>query len=195
MKPEERFHKFDSSNAERLLSEERARLHPPRQVLALLDLRPGQVVADVGCGPGFFTLPLARSVQPGGRIFALDIVPEMLDRLRELLAAHGVSNVDPLLSQESSLPLTDVSCDRLLGAFLLHELADPAASLGEMRRVLRPQGSGVVVEWFPQESPMGPPLHVRVSPDHAAGLLRAAGFTTEPPATIGPYSYAIVFRR
>jgi len=193
--PEHRFHKFDPSNAERLLSEERAELHPPQRVLALLDLRAGQVVADVGCGPGFFTLPIARAVQPGGRVFALDIVPEMLDRLRGRLGAHGVSNVDPLLSQESSLPLGDMSCDRLLAAFLLHELADPAASLSEMRRVLRPHGSGVVAEWFARESPVGPPLRVRVPPHRAAAWLRAAGLTPEPPVTLGPYSYVIAFRR
>lgn len=193
--PGEHYHKFDPSNAERLLSEERADLHPLDQVLALLDLRPGQTVTDVGCGPGYFTLPIARAVGPGGRVFALDIAPGMLDRLRQRLGEHGISNVDPLLSEESALPLADTSCDRVLAAFLLHELVDPAASLGEIRRVLRPQGSGVIVEWLPRESPMGPPLRVRVPPDRAAAWLRAAGFAPERAVAIGPYSYAIAFRR
>lgn len=190
-----RFHKFDPARAERLLSEERASALPPEDVLALLDAQPGHVAADVGCGPGFFALPLARRVRPGGRVLALDIVPEMLARLRDRLAAEGVENVEPILSEEARLPLPPESCDRALLVNLLHELANPAALLAEVARVLRPGGRGVAVDWAPRPSPMGPPLDVRVAPTRAGEWLRIAGLTPEPAGDLGLYSYAIVFRR
>ena len=61
-----RFHKFNPANAARLLAAERAEIHPPDEVLALLALRSGHIAADVGCGPGYYTLPIARAVAPEG---------------------------------------------------------------------------------------------------------------------------------
>jgi len=190
-----RFHKFDPANAARLLSDDRSQLHPPAEALAMLDLHPGQVVADVGCGPGFLTIPIARLVQPGGRVFAVDIRPEMLALLRGRLAAEEIAHVRPVLSQESLLPLHGESCGRVLATFLLHELEDPAAFLRELRRVLRPGGRGLAADWAPRESPAGPPLDVRVPEDRASEWLRAAGLDPDPPVSFGPYSYAIVFHR
>jgi len=190
-----RFHKFDPANADRLLSEERAQIHPPAEALALLDLHPGQVVADVGCGPGFLTIPIAHVVQPGGRVMAVDIRPEMLALLRGRLAAAGITHVRPMLSQESLLPLGDEGCARLLAAFLLHELVDPTAFLSEVRRVLQSGGRGLAVDWAPRESPVGPPLDARVPADHAIEWLRTAGLVPDPAVPFGPYSYAIVFHR
>ncbi len=190
-----RFHKFDPANAARLLSEERAQMHPPAEALALLDLHPGQVVADIGCGPGFLTIPIARLVQPGGQVFAVDVRGEMLALLRERLSAEGLTHVRPLLSQESILPLDDESCGRLLAAFLLHELADPAAFLREIRRVLGPGGRGLAIDWAPHESPAGPPLDARVPADRATEWLRAAALVPDAPVPFGLYSYAIVFHR
>jgi len=190
-----RFHKFDPARAERLLAEDRASMHPPQDVLALLDLHPGQIVADIGCGPGFFTLPIARRVQPDGRVIAVDIVPELLALLRQRVAAADIAHVDSRLSEESHFPVDSESCDRLLAAFLLHELADPAAFMREVRRVLRPGARGLAVDWGPQESPVGPSLDVRVPPGRAADWLRAAGLTPDPAVDLGPYSYAVVFHR
>jgi len=190
-----KYHKFDPANAARLLSDDRAHMHPPAEALAMLDLHPGQVVADVGCGPGFLTIPLARLVQPGGQVFALDIRPEMLALLRGRLAAEGLAHVHPLLSRESQLPLDDGGCGRVLATFLLHELADPGAFLREIRRVLKPGGRGLAADWAPRESPVGPPLDARVPEDRAMEWLRAAGLTPDPPVPFGPYSYAIVFHR
>ena len=195
MSDSHRYHKFDPANAARLLSDERAEMHPPQEVLALLDLHPGEVVADVGCGPGFFTLPIARAVAPGGEVVALDIRPEMLTLLRERLSAERMDHVRPVLSQESVLPLDDGGCGCLVATFLLHELVDPQSFLREVRRVLRPGGRGLAVDWEARESPAGPPLEARVPAERASEWLRAAGLVAEPPVPFGPYSYAIVFRR
>ena len=190
-----RFHKFNPANAARLLAAERAEIHPPDEVLALLALRSGHIAADVGCGPGYYTLPIARAVGPEGGVLALDIRPEMLALLEERLFAERIGHVRPVLSSESQLPVADAGCDRLLAAFLLHELADPAALLGEVRRVVRPGGRGLAVDWAPRESPSGPPLEVRVPAGRADEWLRAAGLVPEPAVDFGPHSYAIVFHR
>jgi ubiquinone/menaquinone biosynthesis C-methylase UbiE len=190
-----RFWKFDPANAERLLSEDRHRMHSPELLLGMLNLRPRDIVADIGCGPGFFTVPVAERIRPGGRVVAIDTAPEMLALLRRRLTVSQLTQIAPIHSEESRLPLRTEACDRVLLAFLLHELVDPLAFLAEVRRVLRPSGVGVLADWLPTESPAGPPLDVRVPPDRAAERLRAAGLEPSPHANLGPYSYAIPFRR
>ncbi len=176
------------------MSADRHRLHPPDHVLRLLDPQPGHIVADVGCGPGFFTVPIAERVRPTGHVVALDTVPEMLAYLRRRVGESLLGNVTAVRSQESRLPLGIGVCDRVLLAFLLHELEDPPAFLAEVRRVLRPDGLGVLADWYPTESPAGPPMEVRVPPARAAERLRAAGLTPYTKADLGPFSYAMAFR-
>ncbi len=190
-----RFWKFDPANAARLLADERSGIHPPDEALALLDLDRGQLVADIGCGPGFFTVPMARRLLPTGRVAALDIAMEMLQRLRRRIAAAGLSNVLPAQSEESRLPLPGGACDRVLLAFLAHELEAPDVFFAEVARVLRPGGRGLVVDWAPRESPIGPPLHVRVPATSVQERLAHSGLRPGEPAAFGPYSYTVPFVR
>jgi len=197
MEPQHRHHhKFDPANAARLLSEERAQMLPPARVLELLDAQPGDIAADIGCGPGFFALPLAQRVTAqGGRVLACDTSPAMLDILRRRALEAGGAAVETLLSEESRLPLADGACDRVLLACLLHELESPESFLAEVRRVLRPGGRGLAVDWQARETPVGPPPASRVPPDMASAWLAAAGLTAAPAVDVGPYSYGIVFHR
>jgi ubiquinone/menaquinone biosynthesis C-methylase UbiE len=190
-----RFWKFDPANAARLLADERAGIHPRDEALALLELERGQLVADIGCGPGFFTVPMAERILPGGRVAALDIAVDMLQHLRHRIAAAGLRNVLPAQSEESRLPLPGGACDRVLLAFLAHELEAPDVFFREVTRVLRPGGRGLVVDWAPRESPIGPPLDVRVPATSVRERLMRAGLRPGEPAEFGPYSYAVPFVR
>jgi ubiquinone/menaquinone biosynthesis C-methylase UbiE len=189
--------KFDPGKADVLVSAERQQRLPAEAVLDLLEVGPGHVLADVGCGPGHVALPAARRVGPAGRVLAMDVSPAMLERLRGRLGEHGgPANLDLLLSEESRLPAAAAACDRLLLCCVIHELADPAVFFAEVARVLRPGGLGLIVEWQPWESPVGPPLKFRVPPPQALAWLRAASLAPEePPREHGPYHYAIRFRR
>lgn len=190
-----RFWKFDPANAGRLVSSARADVHPPEHVLSLLDPRRGHIVADVGCGPGYFTIPIAERVQPAGRVAALDIAPEMLSRLRVRATAAGVRNVALVQSEESRLPLAAAAYDRILLAFLMHELEAPDDVLRDVREALRPGGLGVVIDWMPRETPAGPPLEVRVPAERVRERLETVGLAPQAPVDLGPHSYAVVFRR
>lgn len=166
-------HKFQPHRWELLLSEERHQLLDPEAFLEQVGVRAGMRVADLGAGPGFFTLPLARRVGERGHVYALDVAPGMIDVLR----ARGLPpNVEALPSEESRLPLPDSSVDLELLAFVLHEVHEPPAFLAEARRVLRPGGELVVLEWVPQEEEQGPPLHERLTREQSTALLAAGGF-------------------
>lgn len=116
-------------------------------LIAPADIRAGQTVADFGCGPGGLTLELARRVGAAGRVLALDINADFLDRTRALAADAGVAaQVEPRLLQDERIPADDGSFDRLVCKNVLEYVADPAASIAEFHRVLKPGGLAHVTD-------------------------------------------------
>ena len=116
-------------------------------LLAKLDLQPGQTVADLGCGSGYYSRRMATAVGPEGTVFAVDIQPEMLRILRELAAREGISNIVPVQSQEDDPYLPEGEIDWILLVDVYHELQQPEPMLAAMREALAPGGRIALVEY------------------------------------------------
>ena len=101
-------HKFDPENRKKLNSKQRQEILPPAQILMDIGLGSHTVWADIGCGTGFFTIPLANEVK---QVYALDIRTEMLSDLSESLTQLQIQNVNVLQSEESHFPLPDQLVD------------------------------------------------------------------------------------
>ena len=183
-------HKFHLSNLHKLKDPERLKTQDPELLWHLFaDLAVGTVV-DIGAGLGFFAIPFSRQVAQG-KVYACDISEEMLDYLREAINAEGVVNVEPVHMEEVAVPLPDGVGDVLFMANLHHELDHPELSMGESLRLLRPGGRIAIMDWKPEETPKGPPLHVRVAPATVRSQLAAAGFTAVCDHDLLPYHYVI----
>lgn len=186
-------HKFDPVNRAHLDSAERRAYLDPDRILRSFRIEPRWKIADIGAGVGFFALPAARLVGPQGRVYAVDLAPEMLEDLERKLASAGVANVEPLLSTEDRVPLDDRSVDLAFLACVLHELAGTGTLL-ECRRILKPRGILAVVDWKKLEQEIGPPRAHRLDEDEARAAIRDAGFKAERTFEAGPYHYAIEAR-
>jgi ubiquinone/menaquinone biosynthesis C-methylase UbiE len=166
----------------------------PDEVVAALRLRPGQTACDVGAGPGYFTLRLARAVGAAGRVYAVDVEPRILDALREGLAKSGLRNVTPVLALADDPLLPAAACDVVLIVDTYHHFPERVAYLGRLARALRPGGRIVNVDYHKRETPVGPPLAHRLSREAFLGEAQSAGLVvTEEPAFL-PYQYFIVLR-
>lgn len=185
-------HKFDPSRSERLLDEERLRWQAPERVLGHLDLRPGETLVDIGCGPGYFSFPAARLVSPGGRVYAVDISLDMLMQLGRRLYGEGVSNVETVLSRETNIPLPDGCADAALLSNVLHEADAPAALLAEARRLVRPGGRLLVAEWQRRPTPVGPPVEERLDPEPVRRLAEGAGWRCLATVDAGDYHWGLL---
>ncbi len=131
-----------------------------RRMLEALHVKPGQTVVDFGCGNGYHTLQLAKLVGETGRVLAVDIQPEMLRLLDARMESEGVTNVEPILSQQHDPCLPEAAADLILLVDVYHELSYPEEVLGGLRRALKPRGRVVLVE-FRAEDPMVP-----IKPEH-----------------------------
>jgi len=171
--------KFDPAHAERLVSEERRRWTDPDALVARLGVRRGDTLADIGCGPGFYTLPLARAAAPG-TVWGFDVQAEMVRRAHERAAHEHVPNARFALVPEVGLPVEDGVLDGAFCACVLHEAEQPDAFLAEIRRALKPAGWLCLIEWHKRPMDRGPAVESRLSADETRALLAAAGF--EPRA-------------
>lgn len=166
----------------------------PDQVIAALSLRPGQVACDVGAGPGYFTLRLARAVGPQGRVYAVDVEPKILDALRERLAASGLRNVTPVLALADDPLLPAAACDVILIVDTYHHFPDRVAYLGRLTRALRRGGRIVNVDYHKRETPVGPPVEHRLSREEFLVEAQSAGLVVAEEPTFLPYQYFVVLR-
>ncbi|PNX52911.1 MAG: hypothetical protein BV458_07215 [Thermoplasmata archaeon M9B2D] len=124
-----------------LNSRPRKRIQPPRMLVEALGLRPGAIVAEIGCGPGTFTIDVAKAVSPNGHVYAIDIQQGMLDQLQSNIDREHIANVYPILADASGrIPLDEESVDFIYSVTVLPEIPDRIGALKEVRRLLKSGG-------------------------------------------------------
>jgi precorrin-6B methylase 2 len=153
-------HVMGHEGADWLERPEREEEERPALVVDALKLRPGDVVADIGAGSGYFTWRLAKAVGTQGKVFAVDVQPEMLTILRTNVTARGLMNVLPVLGTVSDPGLPTNAVDLAILVDVYHEFSHPHEMMSSICRALKPGGRLVFVE-YRAEDPLVPikPLH------------------------------------
>jgi len=158
------------------MSERRREHMPPEEALSELITRTDMKIADIGCGVGYFAIPMAQRLDLG-TVYAIDLQENMIEATRESARQAGLSNVETLVAPSTALPLDESSIDAVLMAMVFHDLHEQPESLEEARRVLKPGGSLYFVEWDRVESDFGPPMEIRIRPEELSERVEAAGFS------------------
>jgi ubiquinone/menaquinone biosynthesis C-methylase UbiE len=166
----------------------------PAEVLRALRLEAGQVVCDIGAGPGYFALRLSREVGVRGAVFAVDVEPRMLEVLRNRIQKKGVSNVVPVLGLPSDPLIPGDSCDLILVVDTFHHFPDGVAYLRRLARSLRKGGHLVNIDFHKRELPVGPPPEHKVSREEFLSLAQSAGLALKAEHQFLPYQYFLVFQ-
>ena len=166
--------RFDPQKIQRLIGPERLARWDSPHFLAGLGIQPGQSVADLGSGPGFWSLPLADIVGPDGVVWALDASPELLEFFAQRQPPAQVRLRHVELPQTE---LPDGSQDWVWAAFVFHEVTPPEQFAREMHRLLKETGKAAILEWRPDAAgSAGPPSAHRVSVEQLTKYLMEAGF-------------------
>jgi ubiquinone/menaquinone biosynthesis C-methylase UbiE len=165
----------------------------PHEVITALDVKPGQVVADIGAGSGYFALRFARHVGPTGRVFAVDVSPEMLTHLARRATEAGLSHVTTVLAPPDDPQLPERSIDRVFVCDVWHHIEDQAAYLAKLRRALRPSGEIVMIDFHKRDLPVGPPSSMKIAREDLVDQMAAHGYRLVREYTFLPYQYFLVF--
>ena len=181
-------------NIKRLLSREREEQLDPFVITGFMPIEPYDHVADIGCGPGYFSIPLAKHLVYG-KLYALDVLDEMLEALRRRVAEANLGNVEILKCGVTDFPLPKESLDGAFVAFVVHENDDRTAFLAAVRALLKPRGWCTVLGWYRKETESGPPLEARIGPDGIEKLAVEAGFRYRWWRDINGLQYMTMLRK
>ena len=166
----------------------------PYDLLTRLPIDPYHKVADIGCGPGFFSVPLAKYLSHG-KLYALDVDNEMLTVLRSRVKATRLGNVEILETDGLNFDVPPLSLDGTLLAFVVHANEDRPAFLRAAAKLLRGSGWFCVLEWYRVETEHGPPLEKRVDPQDMIALGRDAGLTLLHQRDLNDSQYMLLYKK
>ena len=125
----------------------RSRVQPPSMIIEALEVRPGMEIVELGCGSGYYTVAVAKAIQPAGLVFAVDIQQGMLDKLKARMEEEGVENIIPVLADaEGQIPLDDGIADAVFSVTVLPEMPNPPNALLQVKRLLKDDGIFVNAE-------------------------------------------------
>jgi arsenite methyltransferase len=159
----------------------------PHEVITALNLKPTDVVADIGSGSGYFTRRLARHA---AKVFAVDIDPELL----KMAAKNAPANVETVLATASDPKLPPSSVDVVFFCNVLHHIDNRPQYYAKLKAALKPGGRLVDIDFYKKETPVGPPVSMKLSQEQVISELTAAGFRLGRKAEFLPYQYFLEFR-
>ncbi len=165
----------------------------PAEVVKALQIREGEVVADIGAGSGYFTLPLARAVGKMGRVYAVDINPDLIRHLNRRIRDLKVGNVVSVLCAPDDPLLCDGSVDRFFICDTWHHIEGHPKYLALLKKMLKPGGQVVMVDFKKVKTPVGPPMEMRIARDDLVQEMETNGFRLAEEHTFLEYQYFLVF--
>ena len=164
----------------------------PEAVIQALRVQPGHYVADIGAGSGYFTRHIARAVGEKGSVFALDVEEGMIEHLQQRLKKENLDNVKAMKVPAHDPLLIDGSLDLAFICDVYHHLEDREVYMRKVRKALKPTGRVAIVDFYKHETPVGPPMHMRLSEEVVQKELQAAGLKVTEKLTILPYQYILI---
>ena len=165
----------------------------PDEVIATLGLRNGETLADIGAGSGYFAFRFARHVGDRGRVYAVDINPDMITYMNRYIRDKKISNVVTVLSVPDDPLLPDSGIDRFFVCNTWHHVENRPKYLELMKRALKPGGQVIILDYLKKELPVGPPPEMKVAREDVVAEMEANGFKLVREHNFLPYQYFLVF--
>jgi len=175
----------------RMEEPERAEWQKPDEVLRALKLAPGHVACDIGAGPGYFALRMARAA---AHVFAVDVEPRIVQALQKRVAKSGLRNVTPVLGLDDDPLVPEHACDLITIVNTYHHFPDGPAYLRRLVRSLKPGGRIANLDFHPRELPVGPPVAHKIARDDFLRDARAGGLELVEEHDFLPYQYFLALR-
>ena len=164
----------------------------PEKILAEIGLMTGHTFIDIGCGEGFFSIPASRIVGSSGKIIGIDINQSAINDLQERVKNEKLQNAIFKVGKAEDAEICMSCADFVFFGIDLHDFADPKKVLQNAKRMLKPSGKLIDLDWKKKIMRKGPPIWIRFSEEEAIRLIEMAGFKIESVKDSGKMHYLIV---
>jgi cyclopropane fatty-acyl-phospholipid synthase-like methyltransferase len=189
--PDHMEHHFDANASAKTFDDPaRDAWQMPDRVIAALNLKPGQIVADIGSGTGYFSVRLAKSAA-APKVYGADIEPSMVTYLRERAAKEGLNNVISVQAAADQANLPE-PVDLVLIVDTYHHIGDREAYFRRLTKSLKPGGRVAIIDFKP-DSPEGPPKEFRFPPEKFKSEMAKAGYKLVAQPDFLPRQQFLVF--
>ena len=170
----------------------------PEKNVDQLELAPNQVVADFGAGSGAYTMAVAKALKGTGRVYAIEVQQGLLTTLQNTCKDQHIGNVSFIwgnIELRGGSKLGDNTCDLVILSNVLFQAPDKKAVIEEARRVLRPSGKLLLIDWTASFNNMGPTTEQVFPEMEAKKLAEDERFSFEKSIDAGNFHYGLVFRK
>ena len=167
----------------------------PSSNLSKFGLKDGMKVVDLGSGSGFYTFEAAKRVGSSGRVYSIDVVKELLERIRAIGVANKLRNIEVIWGNAEKIGGTKLGegiADRVIASNVLFQIEKPDDFVLEIKRILKPGGKVLVIDWS-EMSALSPKTLVKAS--DAQVLFEKAGFKLDQSFDAGQHHYGLVLIR
>lgn len=169
----------------------------PNNIVASMGLSRGDVVADFGCGSGYYVVPAAQVVGQDGLVYAVDIQSSMCAVTQSSAKMHNLKNVR-VVQTDLTQPLKEIdatSCDAVIVGSVLHQVGNAELVLRNAYKVLKTGGKLLVIEWKPELTTFGPPMEKRIPQKDLEKALQILGLKKDKEINTDSFHYALVFSK
>jgi ubiquinone/menaquinone biosynthesis C-methylase UbiE len=189
-----RLHQDSKAYIARLEDPMRDAYQKPQEVVTALNIEEGEVIADIGAGSGYFTVRLARPVGEKGRVYAVDVSPDMILHLNRRVRDLNPRNVVTMLCAPDDPLLADASINRFFICDTWHHIKGHTNYLALLKRMIKPGGQVIMIDFKKAKTPVGPPMELRIDRDDLVREMDANGFQLAAEHTFLEYQYFLVFK-
>jgi ubiquinone/menaquinone biosynthesis C-methylase UbiE len=170
----------------------------PSKNLEQLEITTNLSIADLGAGTGFYTLAAAKKIKGGeGRVYCVEVQRDLLKHVEELAKKDNLHNIDYIwgnIEKRGSTKIRDHIIDCAIASNVLFQVEDRQGFLEELKRILKPGGKVLLIDWSESFGGMGPAAGHVITPTIAESLFTAAGFTQVKTIEAGAHHYGIIFK-
>jgi ubiquinone/menaquinone biosynthesis C-methylase UbiE len=169
----------------------------PEQNVEKVHIDPGMKVADLGSGAGAYSIAAGKLVGPSGRIYAVDVQKDLLEKLKNESLEQGLSNVELIwgdLDEPNGTKLENDVVERVIIANVLFQVEDKDSVMEETKRILKPKGKVLFIDWSDSFSGLGPQESDIIRADVARTLFESHGFEFEKDIEVGDHHYGLIFK-
>ncbi len=172
----------------------RLKWQDPEIILHKIGLKPGNTFIDVGCGDGYFTLPAAGIVGDKGKVYGVDINESAINELKETILKQELNNIELSVGTAEETVFCEGCADIVFFGIDLHDFERPSPVLQNARKMLKPSGKLIDLDFKKIHMDFGPPFEKRFNEEKAKNIIENAGFKVESIEDMPPFSYLIVAR-
>lgn len=138
---------WKKSKPEQLNKKASSPKNKPQEIIQSLGIKPGNIIADIGSGGGFFAFEFAKKTTDAGKVYALDTNPIFLEYITEQIKAQGIKNIEPTLIKNDDIGLPEHSIDLMFLRNVYHHLPAPIKYFARLKKYLKPHGRIAIIEY------------------------------------------------